>query len=718
MRVMKKKELLALRDLKATPQMMKIATTDTPQRIPHWYGNGYREVYARGLYLRAIVENDLLKVAVFLPEHLRMGGRNAAFEVFVSRAESKFLTYDRLHDKWLTAKLDMLPWPRYIGSEEKWISEAGRKLVKNYLGGTHGGYEGLFTFQLWVRDEELKRYHKRETDPWDNDLAQVPLLPKDWTRWADKVGVQENYIFYHYDRKGVDTGYCTYCEKEVPIRRPRHNAQGRCPCCRHKVTFKSVGKAGTVRTKDSYVYLLQRCEDGVVMRIFQGSRKYPKGEYRTPERSAVEIRRIIYDIELAPRAYNWVLYKNQVMRWVAGHPCDPGWRSGYEGMVYGKTLPDLSKKELRRTGLIEAVHGPIPIDPEKYLAVLERVPQLEQMAKAGLFRLMENCIGSSYSVRERMKKSSSLTGMLGIDAQQLKRLRQNDGGYRFLTWLQYEKAVGKPLPDDAINWCCAEKIEPDDLKFIRGRMSVVQVCNYVRRQMAENHMDSNEVLNTWADYLSMAKRLGLDTDDEIIYRVRKLRQRHDELVSRCHDKDLTIRAGEVLEKYPHVDEILRSLKAKYEYAGENYAVLAPNCIEDVMREGEKLNHCVASSDRYWDRIESHEAYVLFLRRTAEPQKPYYTLEIEPDGTVRQKRTKFDRQEADIEEAKKFLAEWQRVVTKRLTAEDHKLAEKSRVLRAQEFEQMQRDNVIIRAGDLAGRPLVEVLMADLMENTAA
>lgn len=306
MRVMKKKELLALRDLKATPQMMKIATTDTPQRIPHWYGNGYREVYARGLYLRAIVENDLLKVAVFLPEHLRMGGRNAAFEVFVSRAESKFLTYDRLHDKWLTAKLDMLPWPRYIGSEEKWISEAGRKLVNNYLGGTHGGYEGLFTFQLWVRDEELKRYHKRETDPWDNDLTQVPLLPKDWTRWADKVGVQENYIFYHYDRKGVDTGYCTYCEKEVPIRRPRHNAQGRCPCCRHKVTFKSVGKAGTVRTKDSYMYLLQRCEDGVVMRIFQGSRKYPKGEYRTPERSAVEIRRIIYDIELAPRAYGHV----------------------------------------------------------------------------------------------------------------------------------------------------------------------------------------------------------------------------------------------------------------------------------------------------------------------------------------------------------------------------------------------------------------------------
>ena len=51
--------------------------------------------------------------------------------------------------------------------------------------------------------------------------------------------------------------------------------------------------------------------------------------------------------------------------------------------------------------------------------------------------------------------------------------------------------------------------------------------------------------------------------------------------------------------------------------------------------------------------------------------PYYTLEIEPDGTVRQKRTKFDRQEPDIKDAKKFLAEWQRVVAKRLTRGDRK-----------------------------------------------
>ena len=85
--------------------------------------------------------------------------------------------------------------------------------------------------------------------------------------------------------------------------------------------------------------------------------------------------------------------------------------------------------------------------------------------------------------------------------------------------------------------------------------------------------------------------------------------------------------------------------------------------------------------------------------------------------MRQKRTKFDRQEPDIEDAKKFLAEWQRTIARRLTENDREKAAASRVLREREFDQMRRDNVIIYTGDLAGRRLVDVLTADLMENAA-
>lgn len=96
--------------------------------------------------------------------------------------------------------------------------------------------------------------------------------------------------------------------------------------------------------------------------------------------------------------------------------------------------------------------------------------------------------------------------------------------------------------------------------------------------------------------------------------------------------------------------------------------------------------------------------------------PYYTLEIEPDGTVRQKRTLFDRQYEDIEQATEFLIKWQKVIAARLTGRDLKLAERSRELRKEEFIQMRKDRVIIHTGHLAGRLLADVLLADLMENT--
>jgi hypothetical protein len=122
-----KKELEKLRPLLATPKMMQMAAADTPRKSNDDWES---EVYKQGLYLRCRVLNGILKVAFFLPEHMRAGGRNSAYELFIDRESRKFITYDCRHDTWLTAKVDMLSWPRYIsGSEQKWISQAGHDVA-------------------------------------------------------------------------------------------------------------------------------------------------------------------------------------------------------------------------------------------------------------------------------------------------------------------------------------------------------------------------------------------------------------------------------------------------------------------------------------------------------------------------------------------------------------------------------------------------------------
>jgi tRNA A-37 threonylcarbamoyl transferase component Bud32 len=179
---------------------------------------------------------------------------------------------------------------------------------------------------------------------------------------------------------------------------------------------------------------------------------------------------------------------------------------------------------------------------------------------------------------------------------------------------------------------------------------------------------------------------------------------------------VSLKAEEMEEKFPHVNAICQEIKTKYEYADADYMVVVPSGILDIITEGRALHHCVGSSDRYWDRIERRESFVMFLRKTDDPFHAYYTLEVEPDGTVRQKRTEYDRQKKDIEQATEFLQKWQRVITARLTESDKALAAESRILREKEFIQLKKDRVIIHTGHLAGRLLADVLMADLMENT--
>ncbi len=727
-----KKELLAMRPLEAAPAMLKAAAEDTPRKTTstHW---GYPHVTVDrdfDLYLRCCLESGILKVALYHPDILRGGGNLPVYEVFLDKEARRFLTYDRAAQKWLTAKLDRLDWPMPVRYRPQcWISDADKRLVNEYFGTTKDGFCDILDFQLQVRKENLERRDQKQLDAWDADLALTPALPRDWDRWVDKVGIPDNFMFYHYAKRGAKEGFCTYCGRDVPLReKPRNAKEGVCPRCRRKVTYKAIGRLGRrLETKLCSVYLIQARPDGFMVREFWAQRRYTKESYRTPKVVCTERWRTIYDSDLNHRCYHWGNYKGRCLRWIAGVPTGSwmGYNSVYyyhgnqPGRIYGKTLPHLARRQLKRSGLVEWIYqNQMVLYPDNYLTSVRENPKIEQICKAGLLRLGQECL-QSYGLSGVLKdpKAPGLTKALGIDSQELGRLRARNGGSLFLRWLQHEKKLGRPLSDELIGWYCESKLNPSDIQFVADRMHPIQVRNYLTRQSAAMGIPVKRVLDTWKDYLSMAGRLGIDTGDEIVYRVNRLQQRHDELVVRLQQKNLADQAAEVLEKFPNVDRICQSLREKFEYASETYAIAAPTGALDIIVEGNVLHHCVGSSERYWDRIERGEAYILFLRRVEAPSVPYYTLEVEPDGTIRQKRTKYDRQDADIQEAAAFLQEWQKVVAKRLTKQDRKQAVSSRALREREFEQLRRDDVRINVGDLAGQRLVDVLTADLMENAA-
>lgn len=714
---MKKEQLLSMKKLTATPSMMKQAQSDELKKRNGRYSEGYQI----GRYLRCVVQRDILKVAIFLPQHMKAGGNLPVYEVYLDKKAGSFITYDCLEKKWREAMLGNLKWPSYVhASIQDYCTEQCYYQIKKYLEVRQGGYAGIYEFQLKAREEQLKRRHKRETDPWDLELAQTRPLPKDWDRWVRKVGIMHHYIFYRYVKCGAKSGFCSYCEKEVLIQKPRHNKVGKCPRCGHRIQFKSLGKMGAFDSPTVSMYLLQRCDSGFMVRQFSGCVRYVCSDFRNPHYSCWEVRRALFDVNAHPiHAYYKGVYKQRETRWIQGNNCAPNWWGckWENGMLYGKSLPILFKNELKETGFEVFLRQRGQTDPELYLANYNRVPQLEQLVKADLQTLVSECLKNCGVYRDYFNRSNgtSLTKALQIDGPRLKRLRESGRGLKYLIWLRQEKLESVQVDDSILFWFCDEDIKPENLKFISDRMSYQQIYNYIRRQMAENKEGSKWFINTWADYLSMANKLGMDTSDSIIYRVRKLRQRHQELVDRCNEIQDELRAKELAQQFPHVGEICNSIAPLYTYAGKDYLITVPSGILDIMLEGKHLSHCVGSSNRYLDRIERQESYVLFLRRASDPHSSYYTLEVEPDGTVRQKRTMFDRQEKNIEQATEFLREWQSVVSGRLSGKERKLAVRSKELREQEFKQLKKDNVILYTKGFYGRPLLEVLLEDLMEN---
>ena len=289
-----------------------------------------------------------------------------------------------------------------------------------------------------------------------------------------------------------------------------------------------------------------------------------------------------------------------------------------------------------------------------------------------------------------------------------------NGGVKELKWLQLEKSTGKTIGDEEICWMVKEGFEPNDLKFVLDQMSICQIRYYLVKQSEKSGDDISHVLQVWNDYLSMAKRLGMDIHDSIIYRTRDLQLRHKEAVLKIEEMKRGIRRRELEEKYVGFQKHLIDLKEKYEFSDGEYQVIAPKNIDDILYEGDTLHHCVNKTDTYFDRIVSKESYILFLREKENPKVPFYTLEVEPDGTIRQKRAEFNRQNKDIDKVTSFLTLWQKEIQKRLTKKDRKSTEESRKLRQQNYQEIRDKHVVVHGGAFAGELLADLLEKDLMD----
>lgn len=336
------------------------------------------------------------------------------------------------------------------------------------------------------------------------------------------------------------------------------------------------------------------------------------------------------------------------------------------------------------------------------------VNAFEYLYKGRFYRLLMDFVNgiSEYSGEYKgalvIYGSNSINEVLRIeDTQKINRLRDIDGGMLELLWLRWSDINNVKISEKALKWLSDNNIHPTSIALLLKHMTPDKTMNYIIRQQSEGYSGKSivDIVGLYGDYISMCVRLKKDTDDEMVYKPRELKRRHDEAVLAIEreriieemKKDVNQRTAEaqkMREKFPGCEEILKAIKPKYEYANSEYMMTVPQSLMEIIQEGAALHHCVGSTDRYFDRIRNNETYICFLRKTNDPDVPFYTIEFEPGGTIRQHRSLFD-EEPGIEYIRGFLKEWQREIRKRLKKKDYELAEISAVKRIENIQELER-----------------------------
>lgn len=361
--------------------------------------------------------------------------------------------------------------------------------------------------------------------------------------------------------------------------------------------------------------------------------------------------------------------------------------------------------------------------------IVNRYPMAESLVKTGWADALCSQVYDEYEHSTRINlRAETYYGVFGLNRQELAAVSQSKKSFRevdnALEWKEAGLAInGKNMAMTA------------NIRNLSGMAKTLQESGmtrslkYLRQQTRRvtgsyNGKIALQVASDWLDYLDMAGQMKMNLNLEKVRFPLDLKRRHDDLVlerNKRRRKDALRGAAssikkdaKELENQFHIENIYRKVRKIYEYDGAEYIIRVPDGAKAILEESRFLDHCIQRGTRYFERIAKRESYIFFMRRKADPNTPWYTLEVEPGGTVRQKRSYNNDQYADLEDAKPFIAEWQQVVQSRMTAAEIDFARQSKEIRAQEFAELKENGNIIRTGANAGKLLVDELMHDLME----
>lgn len=287
----------------------------------------------------------------------------------------------------------------------------------------------------------------------------------------------------------------------------------------------------------------------------------------------------------------------------------------------------------------------------KLIYVYSKYQQAEYLKKLGYEGIIYDRIYNQANHIKVNWRGDSLEKMLGITKTEISKLNQwgykstdNIGIYKFLK--KYQAKISKKNMD-AFNSVFLSV--SDYLSKFTKEENPTKISEYIAKQ---NELDNNRlIVYDYKDYLKQLKELGYPLEEYYLY-PKSLKDAHAKLTDEINKRRDEEKRKQIELQEKGYREILKKIK-KFTYSSANLVIRPVDSIAELITEGMKMHHCVAT---YRDKVVAEKCYIFTVRNVNKPDEPLATLELSQNKKrIIQLRGKYNAVVSDDIEA--FCNHW-------------------------------------------------------------
>ena len=433
-----------------------------------------------------------------------------------------------------------------------------------------------------------------------------------------------------------------------------------CPECGAEVTLRHIGGISPVIAQWSYWCAMGRLGDKLVLYCWVAQRDILKDgsdvtSIKPYEAYVVEDRKVV-----RLKGYNKFMSSFRLTEeWQQVKVCHDtlGCVGTKDMLPWDPAILEGTAAEHSKLDMYMALRG--EKFPVSYLRLFIRHPNVENLLMQGAGEFVAQGIRSEipyYGISHgsTIPKLKAVNWKAQRPSQMLGLNRDEFGWFVRQQWTESELDLYKRLR-------ARERVRlPDDIELFRQSepWSVGKLIDegHPVRRCIRYCVKQQQTVQYLFDYWNMARAEGVDLDDESLRFPKDLRRQHDRLVqirNERRERENAEKRKLEMERRKAGFEKQAGIWSRLDFAADGILIRCCRNEEELIAEGKTLSHCVAN---YANSVSTGSSVILFIRREKTPDKPWFTLELDPKLlTVRQNRGKKNCDPP--QEVKDFVALW-------------------------------------------------------------